>query len=258
MLVSDVFYQDGSYLRQNPSWHEEHSPWKAIQALKILRQCGINPQTLAEVGCGAGAILEHIALEMPTATITGYDISPDAIALCRKRRASNLDYRLKNILESDDYYDAILCFDVFEHVEDYLGFLKSLRSHARWHVFHIPLDLNVLSIIRASTIKRWRRKLGHLHYFTKDTALASLEYAGYHVQSWSYTRGAIEVPGQSLLRRIAVLPRRVAMAFDEDLAVRLLGGCSLIVLCDTNADRPGADRPGNVPATSRDGFTGHR
>jgi len=51
-------------------------------------------------------------------------------------------------LEEDTYFDSLLCIDVFEHVEDYIGFVKTLKSKATYKIFHIPLDISVLSVIR--------------------------------------------------------------------------------------------------------------
>lgn len=34
--MSEVIYTDGSYLANNPSWHEEDSPWKARQIIRLL------------------------------------------------------------------------------------------------------------------------------------------------------------------------------------------------------------------------------
>lgn len=44
-----------------------------------------------------------------------------------------------------------------------------------------------------------RRSVGHIHYFTKETALALLEDTGYRVIDHGYTWGATELGGYSLL-----------------------------------------------------------
>jgi hypothetical protein len=72
--------------------------------------------------------------------------------------------------------------------------------------------------------------VGHLHYFTKDTALATLESTGYHIEAWRFTAGSLDLPDQSVLQRIARIPRRLGFVFAPELTVRALGGCSLLVL----------------------------
>jgi hypothetical protein len=75
-----------------------------------------------------------------------------------------------------------------------------------------------------------RRELyGHIHYFTKETALATLKDAGYELLDYFYTPRCIELAKETVLK-IARLPRRVCFAIHQDLTVRILGGYSLLVL----------------------------
>src|SRR5690606_39364807 len=50
----------------------------------------------------------------------------------------------------DGGFDLVLCIDVFEHIEDYLGFLRILRDKGTYKLFHIPLDMTVLSVLKNS------------------------------------------------------------------------------------------------------------
>jgi hypothetical protein len=128
-----------------------------------------------------------------------------------------------------DPADLLLCIDVLEHVEDYLGLLRALRSRAVYKVFHIPLQMNALHILRNTPVAS-RSRLGHLHYFMKDTALATLVDAGYVVLDWSYTAGSLDLKKGGLGQRLLRVPRMVFWRIAPDFAVRLLGGYSLLVL----------------------------
>ncbi|MFB3923079.1 MAG: class I SAM-dependent methyltransferase [Terriglobia bacterium] len=228
--VGAGIYRDGTYLEKRPTWHAQDSPWKASQILKMLTRNGIQPESLCEVGCGAGAILAELAARFPETPAVGYEISPQAYELCSKQARRNLRFELRDILETSDFYHVIMAIDVFEHVEDYIGFLRKLRQHGRYQLFHIPLDLSVQTVFRASPLRKVREEVGHLHYFTKETALRSLETAGYRVVDWFYTLH--EPWRRHALAKLAYLPRRIALAIHQDLAVRLLGGCSLMVLSE--------------------------
>lgn len=35
-------YNDGTYHENNPTWHEEDSPWKALQIQKIIERNSLN------------------------------------------------------------------------------------------------------------------------------------------------------------------------------------------------------------------------
>lgn len=224
-------YQTGEYLEKNPTYHVEDSPFKADQILTMIRKHDLHPHSICEVGCGAGEILNQLQAQLPAdIQYYGYEISPQAFELCRQRENDRLHFFCEDLLkDSSREFDLLLCLDVFEHVEDYLGFLKGLRSKAEHKIFHIPLDLSVQWLWRRTPIMREREQAGHLHYFTKETALATLEHVGYEVVDWFYTPGAIANP-RSLKAKLASFPRRVLSAVNQDLVVRILGGYSLLVL----------------------------
>jgi hypothetical protein len=125
-------------------------------------------------------------------------------------------------------FDLLLCIDVFEHVEDYIGFLKKLRAKARVKIFHIPLDMSAQWVLRGGPILLSREQIGHLHYFNKDTALATLQDTGYEVSDWFYTPAALDKP-RSVKAKLARLPRQTLSAINPDLSARMLGGYSLLV-----------------------------
>jgi len=47
-------YVTDEYFNNNPTWDVEDSPWKATQILEMLKKHNLNPQTIGEIGCGAG------------------------------------------------------------------------------------------------------------------------------------------------------------------------------------------------------------
>jgi hypothetical protein len=123
-----------------------------------------------------------------------------------------------------------MAIDVFEHVEDYFGFLRKLREKAEYKIFHIPLDLSVQIVLRSSQIIKSRKSVGHIHYFTKETALETLKDTGYSIIDYFYTRGAVELPNRGWKANLLKIPRKVGFSLNQDFAVRLLGGYSLMVL----------------------------
>ena len=224
-------YLDGEYLMKNQSWHAEDSPWKARQIHQILARHQRYPATVVEVGCGAGAILSHLAQLMPESQFAGYEVSPQAFALCQDRVADRVRFEQRDIADVETVADCLLCIDVFEHVEDYIGFLRRLKAKARYAVFHIPLDITVLAVWREKMMDA-RRDVGHLHYFTPATALATLEYSGFRVIDYCFTPAFRDVPGRSLKNRLARIPRAIVYRISPRLLAKLLGGVSLLVLAE--------------------------
>ncbi len=223
-------YLGDEYARHNPTYHVEDSSWKAGHILSMIRRHGLEPKTICDVGCGAGEILRQLQRSLPDETrLQGYEISPRAVALCRQRENERLSFHCEDFAAtSTPKFDLLLCIDVFEHVEDYIGFLRALRERATHKIFHIPLDLSVQSVLRRRPILDVRRQFGHLHYFTKETALAALSDNDYDVIEWRYT--AVGETAPRFAARVASLPRRLVSLVSRDLSVRLLGGHSLLVL----------------------------
>lgn len=230
--MTDEIYtkKNGDYLQANPTWHVEDSPWKARQISRMLQRNGINVKMVAEIGCGAGEILNQLHMMMPDDVIfSGFDISSDAVSLAKTREKDRLTFTQENFLESTKRFDLLLMIDVFEHVDDYLGFLKLCKGKAKYTIFHIPLDISVQGILR-NNLMVCRKMVGHLHYFTKETAIATLADCGYEVLDFFYTTDAIDLPNKTFRTKLAVLPRKMFFHLNNDLAAATFGGFSLLVL----------------------------
>jgi hypothetical protein len=229
----DLMYTDGTYLRNNPDWHADDSPWKAKHIAAMLARHGIVPRTVCEVGCGAGEILRNLSTQLDPATrFFGYEISPNAYALCSQKASEKFTYRFADLLQEDADFDVVMAIDVFEHVEDYFGFLRKLRTKGRHKIFHIPLELSALQVMRPGRLLDARKSVGHIHHFSKDTALATLEDCGYKVRDHIYTSGRTELGGLSWKSRLLKGPRNALYKMSPNAAARILGGYSLLVLAE--------------------------
>ncbi len=226
--MSGSIYSDGSYLKSNPGWHVEDSPWKAQQVLRMLQLHNINPCTVAEVGCGAGEILRQLSLRLPAATFSGFDISTNAIALAQTRTNERVEFFNMDVRASLATFDVLLVMDVVEHVEDCFGFLRSIRQKAEYKIIHIPLDMSVSLLVR-NRLMDVRKSVGHIHYFSKHTALALLEDTGYQVLDWFYTP-AYQIAPKDPVHRLMAAVRSLTMTVASDITSMMLGGCPLLVL----------------------------
>lgn len=230
MSFADI-YRDGEYLKKNPSWHVEESPWKAQQIIRMVRQNNLQPRTICEAGCGAGEVLKQLHDSLHgECQFWGYEISPQAFEMCRIRAKERLHFKLADMRqEENEFFDLLLVLDVIEHLEDYFSFLRDIRPRSTYKIFHIPLDLCVQTVLRGSGILKRRDLYAHIHYFTKETALRTLEDVGYEVLDHFYTPRMIDLPIDRL-QKILRFPRKICFALHPDLTVRVLGGFSLLVL----------------------------
>jgi cyclopropane fatty-acyl-phospholipid synthase-like methyltransferase len=191
-------YEADLYAEKNPTWHEEDSPWKAGHVKRMIKRNNLPHQRICEVGCGTGEILLSLEEAFPTSRLSGYEISPTAFGRATRKETSNTKFYLKDLVaETDVNFDLVLVIDVIEHVEDYISFIKKLKPFATFKIFHMPLDLSAQSILREWPIAELRRNVGHIHYFFKQSALATLEDCGYTIVDYSYTASRLELPNQA-------------------------------------------------------------
>lgn len=160
---------------------------------------------------------------------TGYEISDDAFEICSLLSSERLTYFKKDLLVEDIFYDIALCIDVFEHLENYMGFLKDLKQKAEFKIFHIPLDLSINTLL-LGRLTYLRKLFGHLHYFTPDTAIATLLDCGYETIDTMYTPRFKDLPSPRWQGKLIKLPRHVLYKISPKLLSILLGGTSLMVL----------------------------
>ena len=80
-------YEDGTYLKNNLTWHQEDSPLKADCVKKIIYNNSLKIESLAEIGCGSGEILKSLSKTLDNnINYFGYEISPQAFDVCKKKR----------------------------------------------------------------------------------------------------------------------------------------------------------------------------
>lgn len=235
-MVTSTLYTSGQYLANTGSWHAEDSSWKAGCIRDIVVKNALPRQSFVEIGCGAGGILDSLSrmAEFDSTTFHGYDISPKAIELCVARNNPRISFACRSAFDdpATDASDILAAIDVFEHVPDYMGFLERCRAKARYKIYHVPLEIHVSALLRgAVTVGRY--SVGHLHYFTAESAIATLKDTGHTIIDTTFTDLATNTQsGRSMRRSLANVSRRLVSSVSRRLTARLLGGVSLLVLAE--------------------------
>jgi len=227
--MSESRYVDGGYADANPGWHEEDAEWKAQRIASLLREQDRLPSRLCDIGCGTGGVIAALQSEFPSVAMVGYEISPQAAALARTRHPTT-DIREQDVFLSGEHFDLVMLIDVFEHVEDYIGFLRRAALMADQLLLHIPLDMSVVNVWRDGRLIAKRGDVGHLHYFSEMTALATLELAGLEVVASRFTSIEAEVRQTRGKERVLQQAMRAGYRVNASWTARILGGGSLLVL----------------------------
>jgi len=223
-------YRSGGYLADNPTWHDEYGDWKAARIHELWMSTGLAaPRTVAEIGCGSGAILASLQRRLPeTVSFSGFDIATEAIARARKYAGPRLDFHCDDLLARNLNFDVLLCIDVFEHVENPFEFLRSIRRIAPLVVFNIPLEIHVAGTLINHQLLT-RRKFGHLHYYTAAVAMETLRECGYSVVGKSYVSLLTDMP-HSMSDYVFWLPRKLLSWISPEFSARVFGGTSLMLI----------------------------
>ncbi len=226
-------YTDGTYSKSNPSWHVEDAPWKACQVLALLARERLNVRTVIDIGCGTGDVLAQIAIKLPgLLSLKGYEVNQCVINQDIRTNDPRISFSHIQSFGVGSEADLLVCMDVVEHVPDYLGFLAQCKKAAKFKIYHIPLDVHASSVIRGSCVLR-TEEVGHLHYFTAESALRSLERSGHIIKSVCYTFKRTFPSLKSGPVPIAAHTVRFLGCFlSKKHVARWLGGLSLLVLCE--------------------------
>ncbi|MFO0357498.1 MAG: class I SAM-dependent methyltransferase [Sphingobacteriaceae bacterium] len=229
----DDIYNNQSYLEQNPLWHQEDAAYKAGFIFELLQRNHISFQTVGEVGCGSGAVLEELSKCNNNKTINyfGFDISKDAINIANKRSNSNLSFYLKDITDSSntDLFDVLLVVDVIEHLPNYFSFLEAIQKKSTHTVFHIPLDMFVWSLFRENMLIESKKRVGHIHNFSEDFILSVIEDNGFNIIDKQYTEP--DYTSSSFKQRIVNTLKKLLFKISPRFCSKTLGGYSIMVLC---------------------------
>jgi SAM-dependent methyltransferase len=227
-------YNNSRYLSQNPSWHQEDSPFKAECIQKILQDFHITYQSVCEVGCGSGEILKLLQESYPVKNCVyhGYDISAEALNIATGKSNANLnfyceDFTKKNLAQP---YDVLLIMDVIEHLRDYFTFLETIKPKGKYTVLHIPLDMFVWSLFREQMLLESKSRVGHIHNFTEDFIVSVLTDMGYRIIAKRYTEP--DYKAESFKGKCVNFLKKALFKVSPRFCTKTLGGYSLLVLCE--------------------------
>ena len=144
--MSDIaeIYKDGTYSALNPLFGDDTASWKTQNVLKAIDNFAIPHSSIAEIGCGGGAIIAAVCHELRSENAIGYEPMPEAYEVAKRRENENLRFVNGSVSSgTKERFDLVLCLDVFEHVEDYFSFLRNIKLLAEHFLFHIPMDMTV-------------------------------------------------------------------------------------------------------------------
>jgi SAM-dependent methyltransferase len=112
--------QDANYLRSDLAAAERWHFWfqsRRRLVLWMLQRYFPNMQSLLDVGCGSGFVLEGVREQRRDVALSGTDAGIDALLIARNRMPDVFWFEaLADGLPFEDEFDAVMALDVIEHM----------------------------------------------------------------------------------------------------------------------------------------------
>jgi len=235
--MDNALYISNKYNKLNPNYHIEDSEFKAKNLLTILNKNFFDFKKInnvIDVGCGAGEVLKFIKkskLFNSKTKFIGFDVNKKIIHFANKNCDNNIKFYCKSFFKTKSILKSslIICTDVYEHIEDYINFLKKLLKYGNFFLFNIPLDISVRSLLSKKIIEDNFKKVGHIHFFNKHVAQLILNYCGYKIIDKFYAKNFLDHQTKNVKQKIYSIPIRLFDYINEDLTATFFGGYSLVV-----------------------------
>ncbi len=150
--------------------------WRTRAFLQQCRALSISteaPYSVLEIGCGYGILRRMLEAETSW-TIDAMDLNAEALAHSSPGRGRTAIYNIHDRAPSlAARYDALILFDVIEHIESPMEFIGSALYHLKpgGHVF-----INVPAL--QSLYSKFDVAVGHYRRYSKATLEAELARAG--------------------------------------------------------------------------------
>src|SRR5690349_18373494 len=161
-------------------WRALGAVTKADHVVRLLERAGVAElDTIAEIGCGDGSVLDELGRLGIGASRVGMDISSSALAIAAERPAIDAVHQFDGVrIPADDRaYDLVLSTHVLEHVPTPEPLVDELlRVSRRALVIEVPLERNVSA--RRPAARAASEAAGHLHRFDRPQIRRMITRAG--------------------------------------------------------------------------------
>jgi SAM-dependent methyltransferase len=159
--------------------------WKAEQLKKLIPDY-LTFNSVLEIGCAMGILLNNLAEQLSIKNVYGLDISGENIKVAKELYPGNTFFQgtiedLKSITSKNcmpPEFDLIILSDIIEHIPDEMKFLKMVKEISSYVLINLPLE---------KCFRNRHRKYGeddhsgHLHCYDREMALSLINQTGFEV-----------------------------------------------------------------------------
>lgn len=150
------------------------------QAVRLARS--VSPQSILEVGCGEGYMLDEMSRAGVGREIYGVDISEPAVVDARARLGDRAKVEQRDARElADDgrRFDLVMMLEVLEHIPEPAQMLPILdRLAERYLLLSVPWEpfFRGLNFLRGKHVGAWGNDPEHVNHWGRDAFLRFVEH----------------------------------------------------------------------------------
>jgi methionine biosynthesis protein MetW len=202
------------YEAVEPDSHSIEEP-RIREVERILRRRRQPVERLLDIGCSDGAIAAFLGFLLKAKEICGVDISEKAVEEARGKgiKAHKLDMEEEGLPFEDDWFDAVFCGEVIEHLFD--------PDHLLDEIYRV-LKPGAFCILTTPNLAGWRNRLVIMAGFQPYFSSASL--SNYNVGK--VTLGIDSGAGRDHLRNFTLRGLRDLLVV-HDFQIKSCRGSSL-------------------------------
>ena len=171
---------DGEKYRR---WRDLGAVGKADHVVALAARAGVGaPATVAEIGCGDGAVLAELGRRGFGARRVGFEISASGVRLAAEREeiAEAHVFDGERLPVGDGAFDLAFATHVLEHVPDPEPLVREMTRVCRALVIEVPLEDNLSA--RRPAARAASEGVGHLHRFDRARIRRMVTAAGWRVR----------------------------------------------------------------------------
>jgi len=156
-----------------------------------------------EIGPGFGDLIAYLNSIDPNKTIDAVEVSNDAYRLCSDRFLDNKNISVVHSkvedFQMEKLYDLLLAFEVLEHIDEDVTFLKEMNSKMK--------DQGLILLSVPAYMKRWQTQdevSGHVRRYEEGELISKLELSGFKVMKvldYGFPLTSLMVPFRNVFYR---------------------------------------------------------
>jgi SAM-dependent methyltransferase len=183
-------FYDESYRRASADgdrhlrWRQLSARGKADHVFSLCASAGLSPGSVAEVGCGDGALLAELGARGLSGELHGFEVSEEAARMARTRGVPGLAevtvYDGMSLPAADGAFDVAIVSHVLEHVPDPVALLRECARVASAVLVEVPLEDNVSA--RRASKRSGAAEIGHLQALDRAAVRSLVTEAGLKVE----------------------------------------------------------------------------